>query len=92
MTTRMIAKCKQGRHVHATFLKQNDFYMAKHDVLKVHPSGKNSIHVSQGSASGHPMAQGHCVYALARQSLGNLAQAVIGSTQDPFELFIINVR
>ena len=49
-------------------------------------------HLSQGSASGHPMAQGHCVYALARQSLGNLAQAVIGSTQDPFELFIINVR
>ena len=49
-------------------------------------------YMSQGSASGHPMAQGNCVYALARQSLGNLAQAVIGSTQDPFELFIINVR
>ena len=27
----------------------------------------------------------HCVYALVRQSLGNLAQAVIGSTQDPLE-------
>ena len=29
------------------------------------------------------------MYALARQSLGNLAQAVIGSTQDPFELLLL---
>ena len=45
--------------------------------------------MSQGFALAYPMAQGHYVYALARQSLGNFVQAVIGSTQDPFELLFL---
>ena len=43
------------------------------------------LHLSQGTCVGSDGSEDNCVYAFARQSLGNLAQAVIGSTQDPFE-------
>ena len=45
--------------------------------------------MSQGNFVGSNGSGDHCVYALAWQSLGNLAQAVIGSTQDSLELFLL---
>ena len=39
--------------------------------------------MSHGAYVGSNGSGDHCVYALARQRAGNLAQVVISSTQDP---------